>query len=93
MFKNNEDFLILSLVSDLQNISQGIVAGEKDQTKEFIEHATNLCSKVGVVNKQQIDQLLRSKMPINEVERIKLADKFLTWSAILQTSIKNVHYA
>ena len=84
--KNSQTFLKLSLASDLQNIAQGLCNASDSQISVFVHHAQTLIPKINKIDKK-LDELLHKQITFhNDIERYKCADKYLTWSAILQTS-------
>lgn len=82
MQKNDMRFILLSISSDLRNISTAMMKQNQTQATTFFNHAKALTKGVG--DEIDIFERMNSTIPKARVSRIKKADKFLTWSIILQ---------
>lgn len=83
--RESEEFLALSLASDLYNIALGVYYREDSVVESFVTHSRKICTKYKA--DIRIEELLRNKsIPVSDEARIKLADKVMTFSTILQST-------
>lgn len=83
--RESKQFIALSLASDLQNIAQGVYNRRESQVMAFVHHAKGLSERLK--QDERILGLLNNlEIPSSDEARLKLADKIMTWSAILQTT-------
>lgn len=82
MQKNNLSFALLALSSDLRNVSTAMIASDQSQATIFFAHAIRLIKSLPLQLKQIVS--MTDDVPKDGIERIKKADKLITWSNIVQ---------
>lgn len=83
--RKSKPFIALSLASDLQNIADGVFYDKKSQIETFVRHAQGLLKDLHEY--PQISHVLSSiTEPVSDEARLKLADKVMTFSSLLQST-------
>lgn len=82
MQRNDVKFHVLSLSSDLRMVGMATIHNDQNQATVFFKHAHTLLRSIPL-HIHALDSLTAS-IPSNQIDRLKKADKFLTWSNITQ---------